>query len=282
MSDATAGQAPFRGVAVALVSLFDEDGRLLVDRTAELAATIAAEGARAVVVAGSTGEPWFLTAPERAQLIEATRRALPGDVPVVAGTGHPVPDEAVRLTVAARDAGADAVLAISPQGHEDPTAYYAAVGRAAGTLPVLAYHFPAVSTPGVRVELLSGLPVAGIKDSSSDADRLASELDAYDGPVYVGSPLLLATAGALGAAGAIVGLANLDVSRCAAAFAGDLDAQRALVPDHLAAQSDFPRSLKKMLSERRGTPATVRSRPPADPAAAAWPRVREWDLPVRP
>jgi 4-hydroxy-tetrahydrodipicolinate synthase len=261
----------FEGVAVALLSLFDDDERLLVAETADHAAALAAEGVRAIVVAGSTGEPWFLTAQERVALTEATRAAVPDDVPVVAGTGHPDTAEAVRLTRAAREAGADAVIAISPQGRDDPSEYYEAVAEAAGPLPVLAYHFPLVSSPGVPVELLGRLPIAGVKDSSGDVERLGAALDVYGGSVYVGSPLLLNLAGTLGAAGAIVALANLEVERLAAAFAGDSDAQRELSAEHRRAQRDFPRGLKQMVADRRGTSAAFRTRPPVGAQGAPWP-----------
>jgi dihydrodipicolinate synthase/N-acetylneuraminate lyase len=176
----------------------------------------------------------------------------------VVGTGHADRDEAVRLTEAAREAGADAALTLSVPGREDHGEYYAAVAEAAGDMPVLAYHFPQISPPGIRVEQLPELPVAGVKDSSGDAERLVAELDAFDGPVYVGSSALLALAGPLGAAGAIVGLANTDPELCIAAFTGDLDVQRALVPAHLEAGADFPAGLKRRLARLGGTSAAVR------------------------
>ena len=248
----------FEGVGVALVTLFDDDGRLLLDETVEHAVRVVDRGVRAVVVAGSTGESWALAAEERADMCRGTRAALGRRAAVVVGTGHADQDEAVRLTAAAREAGADAALALSVPGRDDHRAYYAAVADAAGDMPVLAYHFPQISPPGIRVDQLANLPVAGAKDSSGDAERLVAELDAFAAPVYVGSSALLALAGPLGAAGAILGLANTDPELCIAAFAGDLEAQRALVPAHLEAGTDFPAGLKRRLARLSGTSAAVR------------------------
>jgi 4-hydroxy-tetrahydrodipicolinate synthase len=248
----------FTGVGVALLSLFDDQKRLLVSDTAWHAARLVDEGVRAVVLAGTTGESWFLTADERKRLIEATRAVVGTEIPLIVGTGHPDEQEAVALTAAMQDTGADGVIVLSPPGLDDPSRYYEAVAEAAGSLPVLAYHFPRVSSPGIALELLDQLPISGIKDSSGDAERLVGEIDACRGNVYTGNPLLLAAAGAFGASGAILGLANLEVAKCAAAFAGDLDAQRDLVGLHLRAKSDFPLSLKQMVAERRGIPTTVR------------------------
>jgi 4-hydroxy-tetrahydrodipicolinate synthase len=248
----------FRGVGVALVTLFEPDGALLVDATAQHAARLADRGVAAIVVVGTSGEASALAPGERSALIAAVRAAVPGPVPVIAGTGAPGAAEAVALTRAAADAGADAALALSPPGAEDPSDYYATLAAEAGDLPLLAYHFPLVSPPGIPLDVLPSLPTRGVKDSSGNAERLAFMVGRYQGDVYVGSPTLLALAGPLGATGAILALANVVPERCAVAWAGDLDAQRALFDDHLAAADAFPRALKERMAAELGTPAGVR------------------------
>jgi 4-hydroxy-tetrahydrodipicolinate synthase len=106
--------------------------------------------------------------------------------------------------------------------------------------------------------LAHDLPIAGVKDSSSDPERLLRELDAVLGDVYVGSATLLTMAGAVGATGAILALANIDPERCLAAFAGDADAQRALLPNHLAVNRDFPVGIKTLVAARFGVSSSVR------------------------
>ena len=116
---------------------------------------------------------------------------------------------------------------------DDLGGYYAAVAAAAGGRAVLAYHVPWISSPGVPVAALPALPVAGIKDSSGSPDRLLDELAHYQGATYVGSSALLAMAGPMGAAGAILALANVEPEDCCRAFAGDAMAQLALADRHL-------------------------------------------------
>ena len=248
----------FRGVGVALLTLFDDDGELLVGATAEHAAGLAMLGVRAIVVAGTTGEAAALAPEERDELVAAVRAAVPREVPVLAGTGAPTGGEAVQLTRAAAAAGADAALVLSPAGVTNPNGYYQRVAGGAGDLPLLAYHFPLASPPGIPLELLPGLPVRGVKDSSGDAERLAFLLERYEGDTYVGSPTLLALAGPLGATGAILAMANLEPERCVAAWAGDVGAQRALLETHLSTSEAFPRVLKERVAERFGTPTGVR------------------------
>jgi 4-hydroxy-tetrahydrodipicolinate synthase len=249
----------FTGVAVPIVSLFDEEDRLLADETGELAAKLAARGVRAIVVAGTTGEAASLTAEDRVALVKACKRELAETVPVLVGTGAATQDEAIRLTEAVLDSGADATLTLSPAGVSDCRPYYEAVVNAAKELPVLGYHFPAVSSPGIALEYLNELPIVGLKDSSGDADRLVQTLATFDRPLYVGSATYLSLAGPLGATGAILALANVEPEQCAAAFAGDIAAQRGLVDLHLRSLEDFPLGVKMMVAERYRTPARLRA-----------------------
>jgi len=162
-------------------------------------------------------------------LVRAVRAALPADVPVLAGTGAPSARQAAGLTTSAVRAGADAVLAFPPPGSRDLAGYYGAVAAAAAGRPVLAYHFPQVSAPGIAVEALAGLPVAGLKDSSGDPDRLLDELAHYAGATYI------------------------EPEACMAAFGGGAAAQRGLAGPHLAVKRGGPRALKAVLARTHGT-----------------------------
>lgn len=247
----------FTGVGVALVTLFGDDGELDASATAELAGRLVEAGVRAVVVAGSTGEAAALTAEERSALLTAVREAVT-TVPVLAGSGAPSARQAASLTAAAADGGADGVLVLSPPGVADPRPYYDTVAKAAGVVPVLAYHYPAVSPPGIPVVSLGELPVAGSKDSSGDPERLLETLAHWDSPLYTGSSAVLALAGPLGCAGAILALANAEPEGCIAALAGDADAQRALTASHLAARARFPGGIKALTAERFATSTVCR------------------------
>ena len=248
----------FTGVGVALATLFDGAGELDAKATAGHAATLVDLGVRAVVVAGSTGEAAALTAEERVDLVTEVRRAVPAEVLVVAGTGAPSARQAAALTRQARDAGADAVLALCPPRTTDPRPYYESVAEAAGDLPSLAYHFPRTSPPGIPVEVLPDLPVQGMKDSSGDPERLLAELEVFHRPLYVGAASILLMAGSLGVAGAILAVANVDPEHSIAAFAGDPAAQQALFAAHQRVKHAFPFGLKEAIADRFGTSPTTR------------------------
>lgn len=249
----------FDGVGVALVTLFHDDGEVDLDATAALAAELAAAGVRAIVLAGSTGEAATLDGAERVALVQAVREALPTGVPILVGTGAPSARQAAGLTAEVVAAGVDGVLVLSPPNNADPTGYYREVLAAAGDVPVLGYHYPKMSAPGIEVELLprlAELGLAGLKDSSGDAGRLVRTLETFDGDLYVGSPWLLSAAGPLGATGAILAVANVEPALSIAAFGGDVAAQRALAP--IAARASGPRDVKALLAERTGRNPTTR------------------------
>ena len=128
---------------------------------------------------------------------------------------------------------------------------------AAGTMPVLAYHYPAQSAPGIALEDLKALKVAGLKDSTGDPTRLLEELAVFNKPIYVGSASMLVTAGVLGCTGAILAAANLEPELCAEAFEGKVRSQKSLLAAHRIVAGGIP-ALKAELARRHGTSAAYR------------------------
>jgi 4-hydroxy-tetrahydrodipicolinate synthase len=255
------GQTPlFKGVGVALITLFTEDLELDAAATADLAARLVDLGVKAVVVAGSTGEATALDPDERTELLLAVRKAVPegSGAPLIAGTGAPSARQAARYTAAARYAGADAVLALSPPGSADPRRYYETVSAAAGDIPVLAYHFPKNSAPGIPVAALADLPISGLKDSSGDPGRLLETLNTWDRAIYCGSASLITLAGAAGGAGGILALANAEPEACAAAYAGDGATQVKMIKAIRTCEASFPAGIKSLVAARFGYSTSAR------------------------
>jgi 4-hydroxy-tetrahydrodipicolinate synthase len=257
-SGSTATTPIFSGIGVALVTVFDAAGNLDAAATAHLARDLVELGVRSVLVAGTTGEAAALEPAERARVVTAVKEALPADVAVIAGAGAASARQAATLTRTVLDAGADAVLALSPPQSSDPRPYYEQVAQAAGASPLLAYHFPAASAPGLAVSALADLPVVGLKDSSGDLPRLYEELESFDGWVYTGSANLVLMAGALRCAGAILAIANLHPELAIAAFSGDGEAQRQLAVVAKETSRKWPQGLKDEVAGRFGLSPTCR------------------------
>jgi 4-hydroxy-tetrahydrodipicolinate synthase len=207
------------------------------------------------VVAGTTGEAAALEPAERIELLRAVRAAIGSAASVLAGSGAPSSRQAVELSRQAAAEGADGLLVLSPPGAPDPRPYYERVVESV-EVPVLAYHFPQVSPPGVPVDSLGGLPVQGLKDSSGDPERLILARSQLESGLYAGQHALLQLAAQIGCSGAILGVANVDLSRCLRAWDGDADAQCEVVTENRGLGRIA--ALKGRLAERRGTNPTAR------------------------
>ncbi len=176
---------------------------------------------RGIVIAGSTGEAVLLDEDERRTAIAAARDVIPHDRILVAGTGAESTRRTVRLTRAAALAGADAVLVQPPAFFRD-----AMDGRALGdhyrtvadesTVPVILYQVPlkfstVELTTGLVAELSEHPRVIGVKDSRGDLEALGEYLThvSRDFQVLIGDGAKLYAALEMGAAGGILGAANL-------------------------------------------------------------------------
>jgi 4-hydroxy-tetrahydrodipicolinate synthase len=248
----------FAGIGVALVTFFDEHGHVDLESTAKHAAHLSGRGVRAIVVAGSTGEASHLSTKERLQLLVAVKQAVPDWMPVILGTGQLAAGVSVpNLTRRAAQQGAAAALTLSPH-NGDVREFYGEVVAAAGTMPVLAYHYPQMSAPGISLDDLRALKVAGIKDSTGDPERLLATLAHFHRPIYTGNAAIAAYAGMLGCAGAILAAANLEPELCADAFMGSVRSQRDLLWAHQVVSTKGVKGIKEELAHRFHTSSAIR------------------------
>lgn len=154
---------------------FTADFRLDEARVAELIEWYVGAGVHGISVAGSQGEFFALADDERLKLVEIAVRTANGRVPVYAGTGAVTTRDAIRLTRAAEDAGADLALVITPYfvqpTQDELVAHYRAIA-AATRLPVMLYNNPPRTSVNVLPRTLAACMasenVVGIKDSSGD------------------------------------------------------------------------------------------------------------------
>lgn len=248
----------FSGVAVALVTFFDEHGHVDNEATARHAAHLAGRGVRALVVAGVTGEASHLSMKERLQLFDAVRAAVPDDLPVILGTGNLSAGVSVpRMTSMAAEHKASAALVMSPT-RGDVREFYGEVVHAAGNMPVLAYHNPAVSEPGLAMDELKALKVGGVKDSTGDGERMLDMVSWYKGWIYTGVATMVYFSGQIGCTGAILAAANLEPELCADAWAGSVQAQKDLIHVHKIVAHEGVKGIKQELARKFQTSTACR------------------------
>jgi 4-hydroxy-tetrahydrodipicolinate synthase len=132
-------------VLTATVAPFDANGAVDYDRYRALCEFLVENGSDGVVVNGTTGEASTLSEEERIGLIEAALEAIGDRATVVAGTGTNSTAHSVELTEQAHEAGAHAVLVVTPYYNKPPPARRrrALQGRRRGDRPaVVAYNIP--------------------------------------------------------------------------------------------------------------------------------------------
>ncbi len=198
-------------------------------------------GVQGIVPCGSTGESATLSHAEHEQVIRIAIEQTRKRVPVVAGTGSNSTAEAIRLTAAAREMGADGALLISPY-YNKPTQegiykHYKTIAQSVD-LPLLMYNIPGRTGSNILPETMARLcevrNIVGVKEASgsmdqvSDIHRLCGErLTILSGDDSLTLPLM-----ALGARGVISVITNIMpremTGMAAAALAGNYVGAREL------------------------------------------------------
>ena len=144
-------------------------------------------GVDGIVSVGTTGESATLDVEEHVAVIAATVKAARGRVPVVAGAGGNATSEALALTRASEEAGADALLHVTPYynrpSQEGLFRHFEAVAKAT-KLPIILYNVPTRTACDLLTETVVRLAdfdnIIGIKDATGSLPR-ASELVAKVG-----------------------------------------------------------------------------------------------------
>ena len=218
------------------------NGQLDLPKFAELAERQVREGSHGLVVCGTTGEPSSLTTDERTELVRVAVEVVAKRVPVVAATGSQSFAETVELTKQAENAGADAILVVTPYyckpSQRGLVEYFVSVAQRTA-LPFLIYHIPgraAVSvTPATVLRIAERCPnLVGIKHASNDLEfvtklltDLGPEFRIFCGLEALSLPMLV-----VGARGLMNAVGNLAPTRVAALYEavdqGDLEAARKL------------------------------------------------------
>ena len=167
----------FKGVFTALVTPFSDAG---VDEAAfiRLVERQIVGGVHGLVPVGTTGETSTLTHAEHKRVVSLCVEVTKGRVPVIAGAGSNSTAEAVEFVRHAEEAGADAVLVVTPYynrpSQDGLFRHYEAVARATA-LPVFVYNVPSrtsVDISNATLARLSAIPnIVGVKDATGDLSR---------------------------------------------------------------------------------------------------------------
>lgn len=272
---------PLRGIVAAAVTPADEDHGIDVPRLLAHTRWLLANGCDLVSLFGTTGEGPSFPVADR---IEATRAVISGGVSprrLVPAVMTASAGEGRQMFRALAEMGCRAALVMPPfffEATDDGVfrfcAHVADGGGAAPDLPILLYHYPAMSGFGFSHDLIArlvahfGPRLAGIKDSSGDLDHTLGLITAFPTlSVFTGTDLHLAAAVAAGGAGIIGGVPNVNARLLAARLAADADATGALdarIATLFAevVKTGGPLPIKAMVARLHGDAAWAEGAPP--------------------
>lgn len=171
-------EAPFGRVLTAMVTPFTDEGAVDLDGVQRVATHLADNGNDGLVVSGTTGESSTTSVAEDGQILRAVVEAVGDRCSVVAGVGTNDTSHSVELTRQAQQAGADAVLLVSPY-YSKPTqkgiaAHFEAVA-AAGDLPIMLYDIPGRTGVTIAPETFARVAAdekfVAVKDAVGDLAR---------------------------------------------------------------------------------------------------------------
>ena len=193
-------------ILTAMVTPFDAQERVDEEAAVNLMHHLADHGSDGLVVCGTTGEATTLTDDEHVGMIELAVREMGDSLSIIAGAGSNDTRHAVHLTERCTEAGADAILSVTPYYNKPNrrgiVRHYEEVARATDK-PVLLYNIPSRTAVNMAPDLLAELAqiehIDGVKQANDD------ELAPIDGlDVYAGNDGTLARALDLGEPGGVL------------------------------------------------------------------------------
>ncbi|AXY25656.1 4-hydroxy-tetrahydrodipicolinate synthase [Suicoccus acidiformans] len=209
----------FTGSGVAIVTPFVENTHEIDYRSFQTLLDFHLDhGTDAIIVAGTTGESSTMTDEEQVDLIKFTVDHIDGRIPVIAGAGINDTRHAIRLSQQAENAGADALLILTPYynkaNHEGLLRHYRAIADSVD-IPIIMYEVPGrtgmAMTVDEVVELSEHPNIVGLKDATGNMEFTRAVLERTDDDfaVYSGNDDLNHEIMTLGGKGVISVTANV-------------------------------------------------------------------------
>ncbi|MDP2001413.1 MAG: 4-hydroxy-tetrahydrodipicolinate synthase [Desulfurivibrionaceae bacterium] len=169
----------FRGAFVAIVTPFI-NGKLDEQGLQDLIEFQIAGGTHGIVPCGTTGESATMSHAEHRRVVELTVKTVAGRVPVLAGTGSNSTSESIELTRAAKEAGADGALMITPYynkpSQEGLYQHFKAVAEAVD-IPIILYNVPSRTAVNMLPETVARCAqianIVGVKEATADLNQIS-------------------------------------------------------------------------------------------------------------
>ena len=205
----------FTGSLVALITPFSE-GKVDYETLRELINFQIKSGTDGIVPTGTTGESPTLSPEEHIEVIRVVVEETAGRVPVIAGTGANSTTEAIHLTRAAKEVGADASLQVLPY-YNKPTQeglyqHFRTIAEAVD-LPMILYNIPGRCSVNMLPETIARAAeienIVGVKEASGSLDQVSEIAASCNLTILSGDDSLTLPIASVGGQGVISVVANI-------------------------------------------------------------------------
>lgn len=235
----------FQGACTALVTPFN-NGKVSLPMLHNLIERQIQAGISSFVLCGTTGEAPTLSDKEKLRIFSYAKQNFPNKT-IICGTGSNDTHHAISLSRAAEDAGADALLVVSPYYNKASaqglTDHFLAIASAVH-IPIIVYNVPGRTGMDIPVSVYKKLSqvynICGVKEASADITKTAKILSECPSDFYVWSgnddmTVPIISLGGMGVISVASNVAPMEMQdMCLAALAGDFDTaaqlQLALLP----------------------------------------------------
>ena len=204
---------PFGRVVTAMVTPFDDTGKVNYAIAEKLADHLVEHGSDALVICGTTGESPTLSWDEEYQLFQVVKNAVGNRAKILAGTGSNSTTEAIAATTEAAKLGLDGSLQVVPYYNKPPQeglyAHFRAIAEACPDLPVMLYNIPGRTGQNLLPETVAKLAkidnIVAIKEASGSIDQSCQIRCLTDSnfAIYAGDDLLTLPMLTIGGAGIV-------------------------------------------------------------------------------
>jgi len=185
----------FGKVLTAIVTPFDKDNQLDLERVSTLVEHLIANGTEGLVVAGTTGETPTLTHDEKIKLIQHVVKVVDKRIPVIAGTGTNDTPVSVELTKEVETLDVDGIMLVNP-AYNKPNQkglynHFKMIAEST-KLPIMLYNIPSRTAVNMTAETTIALSeienIVSIKEASGDIHQISKIIEntSDDFSVYCG------------------------------------------------------------------------------------------------
>jgi len=194
----------FGEVLTAMVTPFDENLQINLDKTRELATYLVDNGSDGLVVLGTTGEVPTLTFDEKVKVLEAVVDEVGDRAVIIAGTGSYSTEASIKMTEKAEEIGVDGIMLVTPYYNKPPQAglfnHFKMIADRT-SLPILLYNVPGRTSRNIDPDTVFKLSqvenIIAIKEASGNIDQVATltrilpeEFSVYSGEDNLTLPVL--------------------------------------------------------------------------------------------